>query len=65
MSNYTVAIPEKLMDRIDEYNMKSDLGFSTKSEIIKHIIREFLKAQNGGCENCRPDGNKDVRKNES
>lgn len=60
--SYTIAIPDPLMERVKEYGLKHNLAFSNKAEAVKHIIREFLKFDNGGInKNCQCEEN-DVRK---
>jgi len=60
--SYTIAIPDKLMERIEAYYKTHDLGFTTKSETVKHIIREFLKDNGGGRMDLNHGGEDEVEK---
>jgi len=54
-----MRLPKELMDDVADYQKKNpQLGFSTKAEIVKTAIREYLQKNNGdGEENDSPENN--------
>ncbi len=42
-SKYTnVALPEELIDKLDDIIKKSKLGYTSRAEVVKEALRDFI-----------------------
>ena len=44
MTNYsTVRLPKELIDQIDHFLQRQNLGYTSRAEVVKDAVRSFLE----------------------
>ena len=60
----TIKIPRELLDQCEKLVEKSDLGFTSRTDVVKTAIRTFLMDNNGGSKKAIPSqSSKEMEKN--
>lgn len=44
----SVSLPDELIEKIDEFAENSDMGYSSRPDVIKTALREFFQRREGG-----------------
>jgi metal-responsive CopG/Arc/MetJ family transcriptional regulator len=51
MTEYaTVRLPKELMNHVDAFLQRQNLGYTSRAEVVKDAVREFLSKMKGKAE---------------